>query len=203
MRTPPPFPEAFRIWRGSHAGRSIMGYFLTRRVTRPLSSQKWSGRYTWGNISSCGSSDFGQWLGLCWGMNSTNTPINTPPSTSCVWLVVNLIFKATRTIVLSNWCPHGHCCERFILNNWQDPLPWISIFKDKFHAFSLVSRSNLVTFKLMKWFENNSRVSRVNKLKPATHLNVVLTSLGQDFIHVCKALDGQMAAFCPCGIESS
>jgi hypothetical protein len=56
-RTPPPFPEAFRIWRGSHAGRNTMGYFFTRRVTKPLSSQKWRGRYEWGNISSFESSD--------------------------------------------------------------------------------------------------------------------------------------------------
>jgi len=57
MRTPPPFPEAFLIWRGSHAGRNIIGYFFTRRVTRPLSSQKWSGRKQWGNGSQSGSSD--------------------------------------------------------------------------------------------------------------------------------------------------
>jgi hypothetical protein len=43
-RIPPPFPDVFLIWRGSHAGRRTIGYLHTRRVTRPLSSQKCRGR---------------------------------------------------------------------------------------------------------------------------------------------------------------
>ena len=44
IRTPPLFPDAFLILHGSHVGCRTIRYLETYQVTRPLSSQKWSGK---------------------------------------------------------------------------------------------------------------------------------------------------------------
>ena len=146
---PPPFPEAFRIFCGSQAARMTIGYFLTCRVTIPLSNQKWSGTKQCGYGSASGSADYIKDISLVvFEKKIIGTYDNIPPCLCSIWFVEKSLFETTFTVIFLDRIPHMDRHEGFIFDETGNVLPGISILKRKSIDFPIEFRSDFFTLEL-------------------------------------------------------
>src|ERR1700759_1351539 len=103
MRTPPPFPDPFRIARGRKAARKTTGCFLTRFVTFPLSIHKMRGRKHSDRLLEYGKFDYMPMLVKSVVIYEVRTDLHVPPNLASIGLVVEWHFCSICTQKLSNW----------------------------------------------------------------------------------------------------
>ena len=78
----------------------------------------------------------------------TSTYIDLSPGICCIWFINNIFLNILRAIELSNRISATVRCQRFIMDEIEDILPRITMFKFKFQSLPLIYYRDFVLLKL-------------------------------------------------------